>query len=129
MVELYLPKTDERQFVSWLRTYCAQRSESDRVYEFLKGWSYKLYYPELGDQNSASFTARIYRAFYRDEGNETTETMANNLAAIKLEWHGVGDRLKVTISHHDGAWVMPPLNDLLTNIRTDWPDAISDNWT
>jgi len=41
----------------------------------------------------------------------------------------VGDRLKVTISHHDGSWVMPPLDDLLTNIRKSWPEAISDNWT
>lgn len=129
MVELYLPKTDERQFLIWLQTYCAQKSESGKVYEFSKGWSYKLYYPALGDQNSVSFTARIYRAFRRVEGNETTETMANNLGAIKLEWQEAGDGLKVTISHHDGLWVMPPLNDLLTRIRTDWPDAISDNWT
>jgi hypothetical protein len=129
MVEVYLPKTDERQFLRWLHTYRAQKSESERVYEFLKGWIYKLYYPDLEDENSASFTARIYRAFRREEGNETTETMATNLPAIKLEWHRVEDGLKVTISHHDGLWVTPPLNDLLTSIRTNWPDAVSDNWT
>jgi hypothetical protein len=129
MVELYLPKTDERQFLLWLQTYCSQKSASTIVYEFSKGWSYTLSYPVLGDQTSVSFTARVYRAFRRREGNETTETMANNLEAIKLEWHGEEDRLKVTVSPHAGFWVVPPLEDLLTNIRTSWPEAISDDWT
>ena len=129
MVEVYLPETDERQFLIWLHTYCGQKIANNIVYEFSSGWSYKLYYPPLGDQTSISFTARVYRGFRLDEGNETTETMANNLEAIKLEWHRVGDRLKVTISPHEGFWVMPPLNDLLTNIRANWPEAISENWT
>lgn len=55
--------------------------------------------------------------------------MANNLEAIKLEWHRVEDRLKVIISPHDGLWAIPPLEDLLTNIRKAWPGAVSDNWT
>ena len=129
MVELYLPETDERQFLIWLHTYCRQKSASDIVYKFTEGWSYKLHYPALGAQTSVSFTARVYRVFRQNETKVTTETMANNLEAIKLEWHEVGDRLKVTISHHDGSWVTPPLNDLLTNSRTNWPRAISDNWT
>ena len=129
MVEFYLPETDETQFLIWLHTYCGQKRASDIVYKFTNGWSYKLHYPALGAQTSVSFIARVYRAFHRDEGNETTETMANNVEAIKLEWHTVGDRLKVTISPHEGFWVMPPLNDLLTNIRANWPEAISDNWT
>ena len=129
MVELYLPETDERQFLVWLHSYCSQKIASNPVYPFSAGWSYKLYYPPLGDQTSVSFTARIYRAFHRQGGNETTETMANNLEALKLEWHQVEDRLKVTISPHKGSWAMPPLNDLLTNIRTNWPEAISDHWT
>ena len=129
MVVLYLPKTNERQFLIWLHTYCRQKSASDIVYKFTDGWSYKLYYPSLGAQTSVSFTARVYRVFHQSEAKETTETMADNLEAIRLEWHEVGDRLKVTISHHDGAWVMPPLDDLLTNIRTNWSEAISDNWT
>jgi hypothetical protein len=128
MVELYLPETDERQFLIWLHTYCKQKSASDVVYDFSKGWSYKLSYPAPGPQSSVSFTARIYRSFRQHEAKETTETMANNLEAIKLEWHEMGDRLKVTISPHDGAWVLPPLNDLLTNIRKSWPTAISDSW-
>ena len=129
MVELYLPETDERQFLIWLHTYCKQKSASDVVYDFSKGWSYKLSYPTPGPQSSVSFTARVYRSFRQHEAKETTETMANNLEAIKLEWHEMGDRLKVTISPHDGAWVLPPLNDLLTNIRKSWPAAISDSWT
>src|SRR5262245_42055723 len=129
MVEIYLPETDERQFLIWLHTYCGQKIASNIIYEFSKGWSYKLSYPALGDQTSVSFTARVYRAFPRYEGKETTETMANNLEAIKLEWRGVGNRLKVTISPHDGSWVTPPRNDLLTNIRINWPEAISDKWT
>jgi hypothetical protein len=129
MVVLYLPKTDERQFLIWLNTYCRQKNASDIVYEFSSGWSYKLFYPALGAQTSVSFTARVFRAFHQQEAKETTETMADNLEAIKLEWHVVGDRLKVTISPHDGLWVTPPLDDLLTNIRTNWPEAISDNWT
>jgi len=129
MVEVYLPETDETQFLIWLHTYCRQKSASDIVYKFTDGWSYKLHYPALGAQTSVSFTARVYRPFPRYEAKETTETMADNLEAIKLEWHGVGDRLKVTISPHEGSWVMPPLNDLLTNIRANWPEAISDNWT
>jgi hypothetical protein len=129
MVELYLPETDENQFLIWLHTYCRQKSASDIVYEFSKGWSYKLHYPTLGAQTSVSFVARVYRVFRQSEVKETTETMADNLEAIKLGWHQVGDRLKVTISHHDGAWVKPPLNDLLTNIRARWPEAISNNWT
>jgi hypothetical protein len=99
------------------------------VYEFARGWSYKLYYPSLGAQTSVSFTARVFRVFRQQEAKETTETMADNLEAIKLEWHVVGDRLKVTISPHDGLWVIPPFEDLLTNLRTNWPEAISDNWT
>jgi hypothetical protein len=129
MVELYLPKTNERQFLIWLHTYCRQKSASDIVYKFTDGWSYKLHYPALGAQTSVSFTARVFRVFRQHEANETTETMADNLEAIKLAWHEVGDRLKVTISHHDGSWVMPPLDDLLTNIRTSWPEAISTKWT
>lgn len=129
MVEVYLPSTDEKQFLVWLHTYCSQKIASNTVYEFSKGWSYKLYYPALGDQTSVSFTARVYRPFPRYQAKETTETMANNLEAIKLEWHEVEGRLKVTISHHVGSWVAPPLNDLLANIRTSWPEAISDNWT
>ena len=129
MIEVYLPETDERQFLIWLHTYCRQKNASDIVYEFSKGWSYKLYYPSLGAQTSVSFTARVYRVFRPQEAKETTETMADNLEAIKLEWHVVGDRLKVTISPHDGLWVLPPLNDLLTNIRTRWPEAISEHWT
>ena len=133
MVELYLPKTDASQFRSWLQTYCLQENKNDRAYEFSKGWNYKLYYPVLDpifeDENSIRFTARIYRAYYRPGGTETTETMANNLGAIKVEWQEAEDGLKVTISHHEGLWVMPPLNDLLTKIRTDWPAALSDNWT
>lgn len=128
MVELYLPETDERQFVVWLHTYCGQKIASDMVYEFAKGWSYKLYYPPLGDQTSVSFTARIYRVFHQHGMNATTETMANNLEALKLEWHRDGDRLKVTISPHPGNWVMPPLQDLLTSIRTHWPEAVSEDW-
>ena len=129
MIELYLPGTDERQFLVWLHSYCSQKIASNMVYEFSKGWSYKLYYPALGDQTSVSFTARIYRVFRRQGTNETTETMANNLEAIRLEWHAAGDRLKVTISPHAGAWVLPPLDDLLANIRTNWPEAVSDDWT
>ena len=129
MVEVYLPNTDERQFLVWLHTYCGQKIASNPVYEFSKGWSYKLYYPPLGDQTSVSFTARVYRPFARREAKETTEIMANNLVAIKLEWQAVEDRLKVSISHHTGSWVTPPLNDLLTNIRASWPGAISDIWT
>jgi hypothetical protein len=129
MVELYLLGTDERQFLIWLHTYCRQKSASDIVYKFTDGWSYKLHYPALGAQTSVSFTARVYRVFRQNEAKETTETMANNLEAIKLEWHEVGDRLKVTISPHAGLWVMPPLDDLLTNIRKSWPEAVSDNWT
>lgn len=129
MIEVYLPETNERQFLIWLHTYCRQQSASDIVYKFTEGWSYTLHYPALGAQTSVIFTARVYRAFRQNEAKETTETMANNLEAIKLEWHEVGDRLKVIISPHDGSWVLPPLNDLLTNIRTSWPKAISDNWT
>ena len=129
MVELYLPETDERQFLIWLHTYCKQKSASDVVHNFSKGWSYKLSYPTPGPESHVSFTARVYRSFRQHEAKETTETMANNLEAIKLEWHEMGDRLKVTISPHDGSWVLPPLNDLLTNIRKSWPEAISDNWT
>ncbi len=51
--------------------------------------------------------------------------MADNIEAIKVAWRQVGDLLKVTIAHHDGAWVTPPLEDLLTNIRTNWPEAIT----
>ena len=129
MVELYLPETDQKQFLVWLHSYCGQKIASNMVYEFAKGWSYKLYYPALGDQTSVSFMARVYRVFRRSGSNETTETMANNLEAIKLEWHAEGDGLKLTISPHNGAWVTPPLNDLLTNIRTRWPEAVSENWT
>ena len=129
MVEVYLPNTDEKQFLVWLHSYCGQKIASNTVYKFSEGWSYKLYYPALGDQTSVSFTARVYRAFYRPAANETTETMANNLQAIKIEWHAVDNRLKVTISPHVGAWVLPPLNDLLASIRASWPEAISDNWT
>jgi hypothetical protein len=129
MVELYLPETDERQFLIWLHTYCGQKIASNVVYKFADGWSYKLYYPPLGDQTSISFTARVYRVFRQTGAKETTETMANNLEAIKLEWHRVEDRLKVTISPHEGQWALPPLNDLLTNIRKAWPEAVSDNWT
>ena len=128
MVEIYLPETTEREFAVWLHGYCGQKIASNIVYEFSKGWNYKLYYPALGDQTRVSFTARVYRAFYRSGGNETTETMANNLEAIKLEWHAEGDGLKLTISPHHGIWVIPPLQDLLTNIRTRWPQAISDGW-
>ncbi|HLO31108.1 MAG TPA: hypothetical protein VK249_18310 [Anaerolineales bacterium] len=128
MVEVYLPKTDARQFLVWLHNYCGQKIASNPVYKFADGWSYKLYYPALGDQTSVSFTARVYRPFPRYEGRETTETMANNLEAIKLEWHEEGERLKVTISPHDGSWIVPPLNDLLANIRTSWPEAVSDYW-
>ena len=128
MFVVYLPKTDETQFLIWLNTYCRQKSASDIVYKFTDGWSYKLHYPALSAQTSVGFTARVYRAF-QHETKETTETMADNLEAIRLEWHEVGDRLKVTISHHDGSWVMPPLDDLLTNIRTNWSEAISENWT
>lgn len=129
MVELYLPETDERQFIIWLHTYCAQKIASNVVYKFADGWSYKLYYPALGDQTMVSFTARVYRVFHRPGTNETTETMANNLEAIKVEWHKEGDRLKVTVSPHHGSWALPPLHDLLTNIRSNWPEAVSDNWT
>jgi hypothetical protein len=129
MVEVYLPNTDEKQFLVWLHSYCGQKIASNTVYKFSDGWSYKLYYPALGDQTSVSFTAKVYRAFHRPAANETTETMANNLQAIKIEWHEVDDRLKVTISPHVGAWVLPPLNDLLVSIRGSWPEAISDNWT
>jgi len=125
MVELYLPETDERQFLVWLHSYCSQKIASNTVYEFAKGWSYKLYYPALGDQTSISFTARVYRVFRRPGANETTETMANNLEAIKLEWHRVEERLKVTIRPHEGVWVLPPLQDLLTSIRARWPEATS----
>ena len=129
MVELYLPKTDKRQFLIWLHTYCGKQIANNTVYQFADGWSYKLSYPALGDQTSISFTARVYRAFRLHEAKETTETLANNLEAIKLEWHEMGDRLKVIISPHEGLWVKPPLNDLLTNIRKSWPEAISENWT
>ena len=76
-----------------------------------------------------SFTAKVYRAFHRPAANETTETMANNLQAIRIEWHAVDEDLKVTITPHVGSWVLTPLNDLLTSIRASWPEAISDNWT
>ena len=129
MVEVYLPGTDETQFLNWLHSYCRQKSTGDTVYKFTDGWSYQLHYPALGAQTSVSFTARVYRAFHQLAAKETTETMADNLEAIRLEWHPVGDRLKVTISHHDGSWVMPPVNDLLATIRTNWPEAFSSNWT
>jgi hypothetical protein len=128
MVELYLPETDERQFLIWLHTYCGQKIASNAVYPFSGNWRYKLYYPPLGDQTSVVFTARIYRPFARYGRNETTETMANNLEAIKLGWQKVDDRLKVTIWPHEGEWVLPPLQDLLTNIRSHWPNAVSDDW-
>jgi len=128
MVELYLLETDERHFSIWLHTYCSQKRASNIVYEFSDGWSYKLSYPMPGTQTSVSFTARVYRAFHKHQAKETTETMADNLEAIKVEWHAVGDRLKVTISPHEGFWVLPPLQDLLTNIRTHWPEAISNDW-
>jgi hypothetical protein len=114
MVEVYLPETDERQFLIWLHTYCGQKIASNAVYKFADGWSYKLYYPPLGDQTSISFTARVYRVFRQPGAKETTETMANNL--------------EVTISPHDGQWALPPLDDLLANIRKAWPQAVSDNW-
>ena len=129
MVVLYLPKTDERQFLIWLNKYCVKKEESNKVYKFSHGWNYKLYYPTLDGQNTVSFTARVFRAFQRDEGKETTETMANNVEAIRIEWQEVEDRLKVTISQHDGTWVMPPLNDLLKKIRANWPEAIDDIWS
>jgi hypothetical protein len=125
MVALYLPKTDETQFRIWLNTYCRQKSNEDITHNFTGGWSYKLHYPSLGAQTSVSFTARVYRAFVQAEAKETTETMADNIEAIKVAWRQVGDLLKVTIAHHDGAWVTPPLEDLLTNIRTNWPEAIT----
>jgi hypothetical protein len=128
MVKVYLPETNEEQFLIWLNGYCRQKSVREIVYKFSDGWSFELYYPILGAQTSVSFTARIFRAVHQ-EARETTETMANNIEAIKLEWRRMGDGLMVTIWHHDGSWVMPPLNDLLTDIRTSWPKAISDNWT
>jgi len=128
MIEVYLPGTEERQFTVWLQAYCDQKSLANTSYEFSKGWSYKLSFPVLEDETSARFTARVYRPFPRYAAMETTETMANNLEAIKLEWVEVGDRLKVTISPHEGSWVMPPLNDLLASIRASWPEAISDRW-
>jgi hypothetical protein len=127
MLEIYLPETNERQFLFWLNTYCWHRSADNIIYPFSTGWSYKLYYDILGAQSSASFTARVYRAFYQ-ESRETTETMADNIKAINVEWQEVGDRLKVTISHHDGDWVMPPLQDLVANIRQRWPEATSSDW-
>ena len=129
MIQLYLPGTDENQFINWLNTYCRQQIASDLVYEFAKGWNYRLYYPSLGAQTSVTFTARVYRVFQQAEAKATTETLADNLDAIKIEWHVVGDRLKVTISPHEGLWVQAPLNDLLTNIRARWPEAISSDWT
>jgi len=45
MIQLYLPGTDENQFINWLNTYCRQQIASDLVYEFAKGWNYRLYYP------------------------------------------------------------------------------------
>ena len=129
MIEVYLPKTDEKQFLVWLHSYCSQKIAGNAVYKFSDGWSYKLYYPALGDQTSVSFTAKVYRAFHRPAANETTETMANNLQAIRIEWHAVDEDLKVTITPHVGSWVLTPLNDLLTSIRASSPEAISDNWT
>lgn len=128
MVKVYLPETDEEQFLIWLNAYCRQKSASEVIYKFSDGWSYELYYPTLGAQTSVIFTARIFRAIHQ-ETRVTTETMANNIEAMKLEWRRMGDGLMVTIWHHDGGWIKPPLNDLLTIIRTRWPEAISDHST
>lgn len=128
MVKVYLPETNEEQFLIWLNGYCRQKTANAMIYKFSDGWSYQLYYPTLGAQTRVVFTARIFRAVHQ-EARETTETMANNIEAIKLEWRRMGDGLMVTIWHHDGGWVKPPLTDLSTNIRAHWPEAILDNGT
>lgn len=63
MVELYLPETDERQFLIWLHTYCGQKIASNTVYKFSDGWSYKLYYPLLATKRVLALLPEFIGSF------------------------------------------------------------------